>query len=182
MPQLSRRTVATAAAVLAVGTGSATWAATSVSAAPAKAVGQTFIIPRCTPGHLAVWVNADSADGTSGTTYYHLDFTNIGGDMCHLYSWPGVSATNSAGAQLGMPAIRNPDVPATYVNIPPGGTAYALLGYVDAQPGPACEPTSATFLKVYPPDTTGARYAYFPLTVCTNRTYNLTIGRMQPGA
>lgn len=181
MIKLSRGTVATAAAVLAVGTGSATWAATSASAAPAKAAAQTSSIPRCTPAQLAVWVNADSADGTAGMTNYHLDFTNTSGGMCHLYSWPGVSATNSAGGQLGVPAIRNPNVPATYVNIPVGGTAHALLGYVDVQVSPSCKPTTATFLKVYPPDTTGARHAYFPLKVCTNGTYDLMIGRMQPG-
>jgi Protein of unknown function (DUF4232) len=177
MIKLSRRTVATATAVLALGAGSVTWVATSASAATAR----PGFVPRCTSGQLAVWVNADSADGTAGTTYYNLDLTNTGGKTCYLYGWPGVSATNSAGRQLGVPAVRNPNVPARIVNVAPGGTAHALLGYVDVQLSPACRPTTATFLKVIPPNTTAARHAYFPLTVCTTRTFDLTIGRIQSG-
>jgi hypothetical protein len=46
---------------------------------------------------------------------------------------------------------------------------------------PQCHPTTATFLKVYPPDDTGYRNAYFPLPACTNTTDYLTIGRVQAG-
>jgi Protein of unknown function (DUF4232) len=182
MTKLSRCAVATAAAVLAIGAGTASWAATAASAAPVRPAAPSATIPRCAPGQLAVWVSPDSANGAAGTIHYRLDFTNISDAVCHLYSWPGVSATNSYGKQLGVPAIRNPDAPATYVNIWPDGTVHANLGYVDVQVSPGCKPETATFLKVYPPDDFGSRNAFFPLPVCTNNTYDLTIGRVQPGA
>src|ERR1700710_337538 len=109
------RAVSAAAAVLAVGGGSLTWAVTSASAstersvvhvgsaAPAVNVApavKSAVIPRCSPGQLAVWVDADNTDATAGTRYYHLEFTNTGRTTCHLYSWPGVSARNLAGKQL----------------------------------------------------------------------------------
>jgi hypothetical protein len=182
MTKPSRRAVATAAAVLAIGAGTATWAATTASAAPVKPTAPSTAIPRCRPDQLLVWVSPDTANGTAGTTYFHLDFTNISDAVCHLYSWPGVAATDRYGRQLGVPAIRNPDVPATYVNILPHGTAHANLGYVDVQVSPGCRPETATFLRVYPPDDTVPRNAFFPLQVCTDHTNDLTIGRVQPGA
>ncbi len=190
------RAVSAAAAVLAVGAGSLTWAVTSASAstertvvhvgsaAPAVRVApavKSAVIPRCQPSQLATWVNADGADGTAGTSYYHLEFTNISRATCHLYSWPGVSAVNLAGKQLGPAAVRGGTVKAAYVNIAPGATAHSILGYVDVQVTPACKPTTASFLKVYPPDDTGARHAFFSLHVCTTNTKDLTIWRVQPG-
>lgn len=182
MTKLSRRIVAAAAAALTVSAGIATWTATSASAAPARPAAASAVIPRCAPNQLYVWVSPDSAGATAGTTYYTLDFTNISGAECHLYAWPGVSATNGSGRQLGVPATRNSDAPAAYINIPAGGTAHSYLGYVDVQVYSGCPQATATYLRVYPPDDTGFRKAYFPLPVCTNNTEDLTIGRVQAGA
>lgn len=187
MIKVTRRTVATAAAVAALTAGSVTWAAASASAAPARPAAQavtaaTAVIPRCAAADLAVWVNANSANGAAGTIYYHLDFTNISGITCHLYSWPGVTARNKAGAQLGVPAVHTGAIPATYVNIPPGGTAHSILGYVDVQVSKACKPVTATSLKVFPPDDAAARNAFFPVPTCTTKTPDLVVWRVQPGA
>jgi hypothetical protein len=177
MAKPSRRTLTVTAAALAIGAGILTWAATSASAATAAAV-----IPKCSPGQLDVWVSPNSANAAAGTGYYHLDFTNVSGSTCHLYGYPGVSAVNSAGKQLGVPARRNANVPVRDVNIAPNGTAHAVVGYVDAQLGSGCPHTAATFLKVYPPDDTGSRNAWFPLQVCTNNAVDLTIDAVQAGA
>lgn len=176
------RSTGAAAAALALGAGAMTWAATSASAATGTRAATGAIIPRCQPSQLRVWVSPDSAQGTAGTTYFSLDFTNVSGTECHLYAWPGVTATDVNGKQLGAPAARNPDVPARYVNIPAGGTAHSNLGYVDVQVTPACSPAAATYLKVYPPDDTSSRNAFFPVQACTDSTSYLTIGRVQPGA
>lgn len=183
------RAAATAAAVLALGAGSATWAATSATSALAatvrpaasSAVHGHSHIQRCTTSQLDVWVNPASVTGTAGTTYYHLDFTNTSLKECYLAGWPGASATNLSGSQLGLPARRTPDVRARIVNIRPGGAAHAVLGYVDAQLSLACLPTVATYLKVYPPGNKGSKNAAFAMAVCTTKTSNLTIGRVQPG-
>jgi len=180
MIKISRRAVATAAAALAVGTGSVTWVATSASAATEQPAGHSSVIGRCSASQLGVWVNADSANGAAGTIYYHLDFTNTSRWTCYLYGWPGVSATNWAGGQLGQAAHRVADVKARVVNVPPGGTAHAALGWVVAQLSKSCKPTTAALLKVYPPNNKGAKHAFFPLSVCT-KTWTLTVGRIQGG-
>lgn len=177
MAKPSRRTLTAAAAVLAIGAGSLTWAATSATAATAASV-----IPRCAPSQLYVWGSPDSGNGAAGTIYYHLDFTNVSGSTCRLYGYPGVSAVNSAGKQLGVPARRNAVTPAKYINIAPNGTAHSILGYVDAQLGSGCPHATATFLQVYPPGTTGSRHAWFPLQVCTNKAVDLTVEVVQTGA
>jgi Protein of unknown function (DUF4232) len=186
------RAAASAAAVLALGAGSATWAATSASAATVRIpVSSNVTVPsamsgpshvqRCTTSQLDVWVNPASANGTAGTIFYHLDFTNTSRQKCYLDGWPGVSATDWSGRRLGLPARRTADVGARTVNIRPGGTAHAVLGYVDAQISLACLPTVATYLKVYPPGSKGSKNASFPMAVCTTKTRDLTIGRVQQG-
>ena len=170
-----RRTAAVVTATVALGIGAAAWATSSASAASAAT-------PRCTEGNLAVWVNADSENGAAGTIFYNLDFTNISGHTCHLFGYPGVSATNFNGKQLGPAARRDNGVPATTVNIVPGGTAHATLGYVDVQVDPSCHPVRADVLKVFAPNTVVARHAFFDLPVCTTNRIDLTIRRVQPGA
>jgi hypothetical protein len=181
MIKVTRRAAAAAAAVLALGVGSATWA-TSASAATAKPAAQPSFTPRCTSSDLAVWVNADSANGAAGTIFYHLDLTNPSHRSCYLLGWPGVAATTSSGHRLGLPARNSFNAPLRVVTVRPGATAHALLGYVDVQVTPGCHPTNATFLKVTPPHTPSSRNAFFPLPVCQTHTVDLTIGRVQSGA
>jgi hypothetical protein len=172
-----RRMAVTGSAALALGLGSAAWAASSASAA------SNWPIPRCTPGQLAVWLNAGSGSGAAGSIYYHLDFTNTSGTTCYLDGYPGVSATGLDGTQLGDAAARDSSVPASYVNIYPGGTAHDILRYISAEVSTSgCKPVYASFLKVYPPADFSAQPAFFSLPVCTvaKHTY-LTITRVQPG-
>src|SRR6516162_3209579 len=138
----TRRRIAAAAAALGMGIGGAVWATSAASAAPAAPT------PKCAPGNLAVWVNVQTADGAAGTIRYHLDFTNMSGHTCHLFGYPGVSAVSVSGKQLGSPASRDPFVPATVVNIAPGGTVHAVFGWVDAALSPSCHPVTASMLKV----------------------------------
>jgi hypothetical protein len=177
MIKRNRRGIAAIGAALALGIGSAVWTATSASAASAA-------IPECTIGNLAAWVSPDRGNGAAGSIYYPLDFTNISNHTCYLVGWPGVSATNAGGKQLGSAAARDTSAPRQVVNIPPGGTAHAVLRYVDVQidSSAGCKQAAAAFLKIYPPDQTSARRAFFSLPVCTvtGRTY-LRIWRIQPG-
>ena len=71
-----RRTAAAIGAALALGTGSAVWAASAASAVPTAPAADSALIPVCTAGNLAVWVNYDAASGAAGTWYYPLEFTN----------------------------------------------------------------------------------------------------------
>jgi hypothetical protein len=169
------RTIIAAVAALGLGLGGAVWATSAASAAPAAT-------PKCAPGNLAVWVNLETANSALGTTFYHLEFTNMSGHTCHLVGFPGVSATNAAVSQLGSAARRDSGVPATVVNIASGGTAHSVLGWVDAAVQPSCHQQTATFLRVFPPNDTGARLAFFAVPVCTTKNpVDLTIRRVQPG-
>jgi hypothetical protein len=177
MNKTVRRLAAAGTAVAALSLGAVAWASSSASAASA-------VIPRCAPSQLSVWVNVQSANGAAGSVYYNLDFTNTSGTTCHLYGYPGVAAINANGAQLGDAAAENSAVPASYVNIAPGGTAHAVLRYVDVVANsPECKATPATYLRVFPPDDTSALLAFFDLPSCTATGQGYRqIERVQPGA
>lgn len=77
--------------------------------------------------------------GTAGTTYYVLEFSNIGSKTCTLHGNASVWAVNKTGLQLGKPASHQ-GVPST-VTLKHFGTAQAILGVVDtgaASPTRAC--------------------------------------------
>jgi hypothetical protein len=177
MLKLGRRAIATTAAVVTLGAGGMTLAATAASAAPAGPPA-----PTCQAGQLYVWVSPDSANGTAGTTYYNLDVTNTGNRPCSLNGYPGVIATDSRGRTLGAAASRNGQGRAATVTIAADGTAHASLGYVDALLNRGSRPQTATFLRVSLPGVRGTRNAFFPLPVTTRGRSILTIGRVQPGA
>jgi hypothetical protein len=49
-------------------------------------------------------VLAAFSDRAAGSIYYHLEFTNLSGRACTLVGYPGVSAINLSGHQLGSAA------------------------------------------------------------------------------
>jgi len=103
--------------------------------------------PRCSAGSLDVWL-APTENGTAGTIYYELDFTNFSGLRCTLQGYPGVTARAFAGGQLGSPA-RHFGGAAPLVTLAPGATATASLGIVEAGnfPSSACHEVTAAALS-----------------------------------
>ena len=176
-----RRAVAAIAAALALGTGSAVMAASSASAAPAA---DTGLLPVCTAGDLSVWVNYGAGQGAAGTFYYPLEFTNTSNHTCRTWGWPGVSATNANGHQLGDAATRLHEFTPTWVNIASGGTAHALFAYGNAEVQTSgCKPTNASLIKVYAPNQRSADDGFFSFPVCTvggSHVY-LRVANIQPG-
>src|SRR5438046_854627 len=61
--------------------------------------------PACTSGHTRVWVGLPG-DGTAGTTFYQLEFSNIGPAPCTFFGFPGVSMIRANGRQAGLGARR----------------------------------------------------------------------------
>jgi len=188
---------AAVAAALALGIGSAVWATSSASAAPvttatratgaahsASTASDQLFPPVCTAGDLAVWVSHDAMSGAAGTWYYPLEFTNTSDQTCRTWGWPGVSATNANGKQFGDAAARNGLYSAAWVNIAPGTTAHALLGYGAAEVSTSgCKPQNAALLKVFAPNTKDASHAFFDLPVCTvgGKHRYLSVSVITPG-
>jgi Protein of unknown function (DUF4232) len=168
LPITARRAVAAAAAsVAALAISTAAYAATSSSTAPTGAAA----IPRCTAGDLGVWIAVSQGNGAAGTIYFPLQFTNLSRHTCSLLGYPGVSALDRNGRQLGSPANWSSLAGARTVDLAPGATAHTLLGYHDAAvtTEPGCDPVFSTaLLRVYPPDQRQATYAEFSLEACSH--------------
>ena len=178
MGKPSRRLTAAAGAALALGIGSAAWAATSASAASAPAA-----VKACTASQLSVWISPDALNGAAGTYYFPLEFTNHSGHACATGGYPGVSALDANGRQLGAAAARNPLYKGKVVTIPAGGTAHALFAYGAAEVSTAgCKPKTAMELRVYPPNSKTAINAFFDLPSCSlGKHVYLRVAVIQPG-
>src|SRR5262249_22502552 len=97
------------------------------------------------------------------------ELTNLSGHACTLRGYPGVSAIDLGGRQLGSAAGRNPMRPARTVTLAPGESAAAVLQIADAYnyPPATCRRTTAAGLRVYPPGETRARTVPFPFGACS---------------
>jgi hypothetical protein len=154
-----------AARALALGAAALAFA---VAAAPADAAA-----PACTKGQLVTWLNTQS-NGTAGTIFYTLNFTNVGA-RCTLRGYPGVSAVGRTGQQLGRAARRNSIKPVKTVTLNAANashgafsTAHATLGIVDTgvfSPS-VCAPTIASGLRVFAPNQHAATVDPYPFSAC----------------
>ena len=126
--------------------------------------------PACTAAGLVNWLDTN-ANGTAGTMYYSLKFTNLSGHACTLLGYPGVSAVSLANTQIGAPATRNtsPVHPLVLIN---GGSVHATLGVTDVAflSLPSCHPTTAAGLRVFAPNQTASKIIPFPIRVCGTPT------------
>ena len=177
--RLSRgRLAAGLSAAVVLGVGSPAGATTSASAAPATTV------PGGTSADRAVGGNEEAVNGAAGTAYYPLEFTNTSRHACATGGYPGVSATDANGHQLGDAAQRNPVYKGHVVVIPAGGTAHALFGYGAVEVSTSgCKPKAAAQLKVYPPNSKTPINTFFDLPACTigGRHVYLRVAVIQPG-
>jgi len=168
----ARRVAAVAAAVVAgLALSTAAYAATSSTSSPGAATTAAVSIPRCTASDLGVWLAVDQGNGAAGTIYYPLEFTNLSHHTCYLFGYPGVSALDRNGHQLGSPASWGSRAGARIVNLSPGATAHTILAYHDAAVStePGCDPVNTTaFLLVYPPGQRSATRAAFSFEACSH--------------
>jgi hypothetical protein len=139
---------------------------------------------RCSVANTFVWA-AFEGNGTAGTTYYVLEFSNIGSKACTLRGNASVWAVSKTGLQSGKPASRQGV--ASTVTLVPDGTAHAVLGVVDT--GAACpgQGVQAAGLRVVPPGQTLPNPAgekdqvqYFPVKVCAHQS-SMNVLPVRPG-
>lgn len=178
-----RRLIAAASAALTIGTGAAVWATSSASAAPAAPASST---PQCTAADLDVWLNLGPVGAAAGleNSVQLLEFTNASNRACHLSGYPGLSALDAHGKQIGKAAGRDTEFKATTVTIAAGGTAHAEVDWVASGLSPAikCKPTTATFIRVVPPGAKHSDFGFAPLPSCSAKgvTY-LHVTTVRPG-
>jgi len=162
----SRRQVA--AAVIAF---AAAFAAVAVCAPASPAAGATpaaSTTPACSTSGLVVWLDTQG-NGTAGSIYYHLEFTNLSGHACTLRGYPGVSAVSLTGHKLGSAAARERSHKPRTVTLANGTTAIAVLRIVEAGAfsRSSCGQVTAAGLRVYLPNRTTAKVVPFPLSACS---------------
>jgi hypothetical protein len=136
----------------------------------------------------ALHVSIGNGNGAAGSVYYPIVFTNSSGSPCTLFGFPGVSfVTSPNGSQIGDAATRRSDKPVQTVTLAVGGVAHATLQVVQALNFPAtkCQPVTAHFLKIYPPNQTAAVVLSFTAKACAATGQGATVlnvAPVQPGA
>ena len=125
------------------------------------------------------------SQGTAGSVYTTIVFTNISNVTCTLYGYPGVALTTGTPVhQIGKSAQENPATPRQLVTLQPQTSANALLRIVDAQNYPAsrCHPVTAHYLQVYPPNQTTPAYIKYPSVGCAQPINLMTVDVVKPGS
>jgi Protein of unknown function (DUF4232) len=179
-----------AAAATATATPSATPAALASPAAAVTPAAAMTPPPSATPVGPAPCLSrylaakAGVAQGTPGSTYQVIDFTNLDNVSCTLYGYPGVSlAGGMPVTQIGLAAAEGGTTPRELVTLAPGGVANALLQIVHSASYPAstCGPVTASYLQIFPPNQTVPIYLGYASPACSKPVQILTVSVVQPG-
>jgi hypothetical protein len=154
-------------------------ASTTPAATPAAAAGPAACPTRSLKAKIGI------SQGTAGSVYTVIDFTNIGNVTCTLYGYPGVSlAGGTPVKQIGLAAAESKITPRTLVTLAPGAVANALLQIVDAGNFPAakCGMVTARYLQIFPPNQTTPIYLSFTSPTCSKPVQTLNVSVVVAGA
>lgn len=123
------------------------------------------------------------SQGTAGTTYQVLVFTNTGSSPCTLFGYPGVSFLDANGAIIGKPSSRDHGAEHTITLAASGGQANALSRLPDVGnfAASACQPKKAKRIRVYPPNQTAALFLHDSGQVCSTSAGRTGIGPVRAG-
>ena len=130
-------------------------------------------------------LKAGVSQGTAGSVYTVLDFTNISNVTCTLYGFPGAAqAGGHPVTQIGRAAAESHVTARQLVTLAPGAVASALLRIVDAgnYPPSRCGPAKASYLQIYPPNQTTPVYLGYSSQACSQAVRLLTVSVVRPGA
>jgi hypothetical protein len=143
-------------------------------AAPARSAANTTAAAsgsgRCLRSQLVAWLGLPRTGFSNEKNFYDLEISNISSNTCTLYGYPGVSAVNAKGKQLGSAAFRDGGFEAL-VTLTPGDTAHALL-FIDYKgdiPASQCDPTTAYGVRVYAPGDYSSMGFPFSFPACAKR-------------
>jgi hypothetical protein len=140
--------------------------------------------PTCQPS--ALHLTLGLSQGTAGSVYQVIDFTNISSAACTMFGYPGASfVTGRGGSQIGATATRNPASAPRLVTLAPGQVANSVLQVIDAgnYPKRDCLPVSVDWLQIYPPGDFSALYLRYSTQACSKaHKSNSTIQAVIPGS
>ena len=142
-------------------------AACGLALVAGSASGGRAASPSCRTAGLVVWIDTQG-NGAAGSVFYPLELTNQSGHACSLVGYPGVSAIDLRGRQLGSAAGRSPSS-RRVVTLRSGATASAQLQIAQVlnYPRPVCRQVAAAGLRVYPPNETASKVVPFPFDACS---------------
>ena len=121
-----------------------------------------------------------AAEGTAGSAYQVIVLANVSGKTCALYGYPGVSFVSGVGgSQIGKDAARDRATAPTVVTLAPGQRGSFALRVVDAGalPAASCDPVTANWLKIFPPENTAALYVGYTAHACASKTATILTTR-----
>lgn len=124
----------------------------------------------CSSAQLVVWLDTSGGGAAAGSTYYRIEFTNEGASSCSLFGYPGVSAINLSGREVGVSAGRNSALATKTITVVVGATATAVVQITDTSvyPSARCAAVWAAGLRIYPPAQTVAKTVPFPFHACSS--------------
>ena len=146
----------------ATSSGTSPSGSTSGTTGQAGATGGTGATPECHAADLKLTLG--QSEGTAGTIYVPLIFTNKSNKSCVMVGFPGVSyVAPGNGKQVGAAAQRD-GAAGAQVTLKPGASASAAVGMTDYNVFDAsvCQPTPVSGFRVYPPDETASMYVALP--------------------
>ena len=119
----------------------------------------------------ALKVSLGRGNGTLGSIFYPLKFTNKSGQACTLRGYPGVSAITHSGKQIGSPASRDPSKFRT-VTLAPGKQRHATIRVVDTGvfSKASCKPVTSAALRIFPPNQTQSLTIKAKFSVCSKKS------------
>jgi Protein of unknown function (DUF4232) len=121
-----------------------------------------------------------AAEGTAGSAYQVIVLANVSGKTCALYGYPGVSFVSGVGgSQIGKDAARDRANAPKVVTLAPGQRGSFALRVVDAGalPAASCDPVTANWLKIFPPENTAALYVGYTAHACASETATILTTR-----
>lgn len=156
-----------AAAILLPTAALASSAASGSAAAPAGT---------CAATATRLWYGVPS-EGAAGSSFWQIELSNIGHTTCSFFGFPGVSALDIHGHQVGLAATHTGvRVGATLV---PGATAHFVLRVVNA--GAVCaHPLHGVLLRVFGPGQFHSNIVGFVSEQCPGKSL-MSVDSVHPG-
>lgn len=127
----------------------------------------------------------NSTESGAGHTVYTIALTNTG-PACTMFGYPGVSLTDSAGAQVGAAARRDTGNKPLQIRLESGEAAEFMVRVAVPYTHSLgeCQPTEQTSgMKIYPPNDSGFLTLDLSVATCANpRVITMDVGSVYPAS